>query len=72
MKKKDIIKMREKSIAELEKELLKIQKEVSLLKLENKANPPKDTNTVAKQKKQRAVINTIINEMKLAKNVPTQ
>ncbi|OGK09878.1 50S ribosomal protein L29 [Candidatus Roizmanbacteria bacterium RIFCSPHIGHO2_01_FULL_35_10] len=51
-----------KSVSDLEKEERKIREEVAKLKLENKVNPPKDSNIIFKKRKRLAVILTLLNE----------
>lgn len=62
MKKKDILTIKDKSVKELQKEVLDLQNEIAKLKLENKINVPKDTNMLVKRKKRIAVLLTVINE----------
>lgn len=50
----------DKSIQELTKEAQKIREEIAKLMVEQKVKPQKDTNFIAKKKKQLAVILTIL------------
>lgn len=64
MRKKIIETYRGKSIPELEKNRLQLVKEIALLKLDLKVNPPKDTNALFKKRKTLAVLATILQEKK--------
>jgi len=54
----------EKTIKELEKETNLVREEIAKLQLSFKSNPPKDTNSLAKKRKQLAVLLTILSEKK--------
>jgi len=71
MRKKQLTKLREKSLSELEKDLLQIQKQVVQLELEKKVNIPKDSNTISKLKRERAIIKTMITQMSVANKTVT-
>lgn len=54
----------EKTSKELEKEANLIREEMAKLQLSFKSNPPKDTNILAKKRKQLAVLLTVLSEKK--------
>ncbi|KKP51255.1 MAG: hypothetical protein UR42_C0019G0019 [Candidatus Roizmanbacteria bacterium GW2011_GWA2_33_33] len=54
----------EKNVKELEKELIKMREEIAKMQLSFKSNPPKDTNSLAKKRKQLAVLLTVLGEKK--------
>lgn len=56
--------LREKSITQLEKELLALQLEITKGKLSFKSNPPKDTNVIFKKRRKAAQILTVLGEKK--------
>lgn len=58
---------KEKTVSELEKSLLNLRNEVGKLQVEYKVNPVKDTNTVAKRKKEIAVVMTFLNQKRVQK-----
>lgn len=62
--KKTIKELRQKTISELEKEVITLKKEVTKLKIEAKVNPPKDTNLLLKKRKRFAQILTVLGEKK--------
>ena len=53
---------REKTVKELEKENSLLREEIAKTKLSFKGNPPKDTNILAKKRKQLAVLLTVLTE----------
>jgi ribosomal protein L29 len=53
-----------KSVKELEKEVMTLRAEISKLKVERVVNPPKDTNLEGKKIQRVARIATVINEKK--------
>ena len=59
----------DKTLKELEKENGLIREEIAKLQLSFKGNPPKDTNLLAKKKKQLAVLLTIFSEKKLIESL---
>lgn len=60
---KKIIKTyREKTSKELMKEIYPLREEIAKLQLSFKSNPPKDTNSLMKKRKQLAVLLTILSE----------
>ena len=54
----------EKNVKELEKEFIKMREEIAKMQLSFKSNPPKDTNSLAKKRKQLAVLLTVLGEKK--------
>ncbi|MEK7096886.1 MAG: 50S ribosomal protein L29 [Patescibacteria group bacterium] len=54
----------EKTIKELVKEANSLREEISKLQLSFKSNPPKDSNSLAKKRKQLAVLLTVLSEKK--------
>jgi ribosomal protein L29 len=62
--KKTIAQFQEKSRAELAKQVLEVQKALALLQVEHRTNPPKDSNTVSKKKKELAQLLTVMNSKK--------
>jgi len=54
----------EKSNKELVKEASLIREEIARLQLSFKSNPPKDTNSLVKKRKQLAVLLTVLSEKK--------
>lgn len=54
----------EKTNKELEKEVNLIREEIAKLQLSFKSNPPKDTNSLMKKRKQLAVLLTLLTEKK--------
>lgn len=54
----------EKTVKELEKETNLVREEIAKLQLSFKSNPPKDTNSLSKKRKQLAVLLTILSEKK--------
>ncbi|MEK7177602.1 MAG: 50S ribosomal protein L29 [Patescibacteria group bacterium] len=54
----------EKTIKELVKEANLLREEISKLQLSFKSNPPKDSNSLAKKRKQLAVLLTVLSEKK--------
>ncbi|EKE14705.1 MAG: hypothetical protein ACD_12C00330G0002 [uncultured bacterium] len=54
----------EKTDKELVKESNLMREEIAKLQLSFKSNPPKDTNSIVKKRKQLAVILTILSEKK--------
>lgn len=63
--KKDNDKIKSKSIDELNSEIKLLQGEIDKLKMEKKINPAKDTNLIAKKKKQYARILTAQSDKKI-------
>lgn len=63
MKKKNL-KLKDKSVDGLEKEVQELREEIAKIKLEFKVNPAKDTNILMKKRKQLAVTLTLIGEKK--------
>ena len=53
-----------KTNKELEKEAVSIRQEISKLQLSFKSNPAKDTNGLAKKRKQLTVLLTVLSEKK--------
>jgi len=62
--KKFIAQLREKTINELEKEIVKQRELLAKLRLQMKVNPPKDTNQLGKERKKLAQMLTILKEKK--------
>ncbi len=58
--KKAITQMQEKSNAELAKMVAELRKELATMKVESRINPPKDSNTQAKKKKELAQLLTVM------------
>lgn len=54
----------EKTSKELVKDVNSIREEIAKLQLSSKSNPPKDTNSLVKKRKQLAVILTVLSEKK--------
>ena len=54
-----------KTTKELVSEIEKIRREISKMQLEKKVNPPKDTNTIKKKRKQLAVLLTMEREKRI-------
>ena len=54
----------DKTVKELEKEVVMVREEIAKLQLSFKSNPPKDTNSLAKKRKQLAVLLTVLGEKK--------
>jgi ribosomal protein L29 len=54
--------LNKKTIQELEKEIINMRQDISKLQLEKKVNPPKDTNTLWKKRKQLAAVLTAMRE----------
>jgi len=52
----------EKTSKELMKEIYPLREEIAKLQLSFKSNPPKDTNSLMKKRKQLAVLLTILSE----------
>lgn len=62
---KKITKMyHEKTSKELVKEADSLREEIAKLQLSFKSNPPKDTNSLVKKRKQLAVLLTVLSEKK--------
>lgn len=59
--KKAITSLQDKSVAELSKMAMDLRKELATLTVESRTNPPKDSNTQSKKKKQLAQILTVMN-----------
>ncbi|PIP63711.1 hypothetical protein CO165_03180 [Candidatus Roizmanbacteria bacterium CG_4_9_14_3_um_filter_33_18] len=57
----------EKTSKELAKEANLIREEIAKLQLSFKSNPPKDTNSLVKKRKQLAVLLTVLGEKKNTK-----
>ena len=55
---------REKTSKELTKDMYVLREEIAKLQLSFKSNPPKDTNSLMKKKKQLAVLLTVLTEKK--------
>jgi ribosomal protein L29 len=53
-----------KTVKELEKDANLIREEIAKLQLSFKSNPPKDTNSIVKKRKQLAVLLTVLSEKK--------
>jgi len=53
-----------KTVKELEKDAGLIREEIAKLQLSFKSNPPKDTNSIVKKRKQLAVLLTVLSEKK--------
>ncbi len=62
--KKNIKKLKEKTIKELETEAQKLEKEITKQKLEWKISQPKDTNALYKKRKNLAAVLTILTAKK--------
>jgi ribosomal protein L29 len=62
--KKIIAQLREKTINELGKEIVKQRELLAKLRLQMKVNPPKDTNQLGKERKKLAQMLTILKEKK--------
>ena len=58
-----------KSIKEVEKKIGETRHEIAKLQLEQKVNPPKDSNTLFKRRKQLAVLLTVLNEKQVAERL---
>lgn len=63
MKKKNL-KLKDKSIGDLEKDVQNLREEIAKIRLEFRVNPAKDTNLLMKKRKQLAVTLTLIGEKK--------
>lgn len=70
--KKEVKELKQKNIKEIRKEVESLRREIAQLKLEQKINPPKDTNLLKKKRKKLAVLLTVLKEKedieKLTKN----
>ncbi|OGK28670.1 50S ribosomal protein L29 [Candidatus Roizmanbacteria bacterium RIFCSPHIGHO2_02_FULL_40_9] len=64
MKKNEVKKIFDKSLNELQKDVTELRGELARTKVEFMVNKPKDTNILAKKKKQLAVTLTVVNEKK--------
>ncbi|MFA6080933.1 MAG: 50S ribosomal protein L29 [Patescibacteria group bacterium] len=53
-----------KTVKELERDAVLIREEIAKLQLSFKSNPPKDTNSIVKKRKQLAVLLTVLSEKK--------
>lgn len=62
--KKSYKKIHSQTVKELEREIVKLRDEIAKEKLEEKVNPPKDTNALFKKQKLLAVSLTILSEKK--------
>lgn len=60
---------KDKTIKELEKENGSLREEIAKLRLSFKGNPPKDTNSLSKKRKQLAVLLTVLTEKKLIESL---
>ncbi len=60
---------KEKTVKELEKQLILLNEELSKFRLTEKAAPAKDSNLQAKKRKQLAVLLTVLNEKKEVENL---
>lgn len=65
MKKKDIEKIKDTSIKDLEREAQASKKDIAKSILEYRANPPKDSNTLHKKRERLAILLTVMNEKKI-------
>lgn len=59
MKKNDIKKLHDETIVALQKKATVLRMELATLQVNAKNNPPKDTNTVSKKKKELAILLTV-------------
>ncbi len=57
---------REKTSKELVKDVYLLREEIAKLQLSFKSNPPKDTNSLMKKRKQLAILLTVLTEKKEA------
>ncbi len=62
--KKKLNEFKEKTVAELQKAIQALNEEISLLILNVKVNPPKDTNFIAKKRRNLAVMHTFLSQKK--------
>ena len=60
--KKLYTKIKNQTVKDLEKEILKLRQEIAKAKLEAKVNPPKDSNAIFKKRKSLAVYLTVQTE----------
>lgn len=67
MKKNDIKKLHDETAVSLLKKAQNLKVELATLRINAKSNPPKDTNTVSKKKKELAILLTIA-QQKAIKN----
>jgi ribosomal protein L29 len=67
--KKEVEELKQKTIKEIRKEIEKVRQEIAQLKLEQKINPPKDTNILRKKRKKLAVLLTILKEKEDIENL---
>jgi ribosomal protein L29 len=67
--KKEVKELKQKNIKELRKEIENIRQEIAKLKLEQKINPPKDTNLLKKKRKKLAVLLTVLKEKEDIENL---
>lgn len=68
---KELRRLRDKKLAELEKEENMLREEIAKLRLEIKANKPKDTNTINKKRKTLAMLLTVITEKRELEKLQT-
>lgn len=61
--------LREKTIKELEKEIVSLREDMAKSKLSFKVNPQKDTNLLSKKRKKLAVILTLLTEKKMIESL---
>ena len=62
MKKNDIKKLRDETAVSLLKKAQVLKTELATLRINAKSNPPKDTNTVSKKKKELAILLTVAHQ----------
>ncbi len=62
--KKTVKDLKTKTVAEIEKQKTLLKEEITKLSWSEKASPQKDTNLLAKKKKQLAVLLTVLTEKK--------
>jgi len=62
--KKEVKELKQKTIKEIEKEIINLRQEIAKLKIETKVNPPKDTNLLRKKKKKLARLLTVLTKKK--------
>lgn len=61
--------LNDKSVSELQKEAQTLREDIAKARLESKANPPKDSNSIAKKSKRLAVVLTLITQKRELSNL---
>lgn len=69
MKTKEIEKIKDMSIADLQKEVLVLKKDMAKASLDGHVNQPKNSNLMSTKKQKVAVLLTVLNQKKVQKTV---